>query len=44
MKLKKKCQTTGMFLICIINCIGESGPGCSAHAQGCDGSTGTQKK
>lgn len=32
-----------MFLICIINCIGESGPGCSAHAQGCDGSTGTQK-
>lgn len=22
---------------------GESGPGCSAHAQGCDGSTGTQK-
>lgn len=23
--------------------IGESGPGCSAHAEGCDGSTGTQR-
>lgn len=33
--------TPRMFLICIVNCIGESGPGCSAHAEGCDGSTGT---
>lgn len=28
------------------NCInvGETGPGCSAHAEGCDGSTGILKK
>lgn len=25
-----------------VNCLGESGPGCSAHAEGCDGSTGIQ--
>lgn len=25
-----------------MNCLGESGPGCSAHAEGCDGSTGIQ--
>lgn len=26
-----------------MNCLGEAGPGCSAHAEGCDGSTGTQR-
>lgn len=26
-----------------MNRLGESGPGCSAHAEGCDGSTGTQR-
>lgn len=32
-----------LYIICQWICLGESGPGCSAHAEGCDGSTGTQR-